>query len=60
MPHDAFISYCLEDRKLADAVCGTVKASRSRCWIASRDVLPGRTWDSAIVDAIGVVEFPNA
>ena len=53
MPYDAFISYCSEDKKVADAVCGTLEASKIRCWIAPRDVLPGRTWSSAIVDAIG-------
>src|ERR1043166_2306766 len=53
MPHDAFISYCSEDKKVADAVCGTLEAQKIRCWIAPRDVLPGRTWGSAIVDAIG-------
>jgi ABC-type amino acid transport substrate-binding protein len=53
MPYDAFISYCSEDKKVADAVCGTLEANKIRCWIAPRDVLPGRTWGSAIVDAIG-------
>ncbi|PYJ07458.1 MAG: hypothetical protein DMF06_15615, partial [Verrucomicrobia bacterium] len=53
MPFDAFISYCSEDKKVADAVCGTLEGSKIRCWIAPRDVLPGRTWGSAIVDAIG-------
>lgn len=53
MPYDAFISYCSEDKKVADAVCGTLEAKKIRCWIAPRDVLPGRTWGSAIVDAIG-------
>ncbi|HWM24238.1 MAG TPA: TIR domain-containing protein [Chthoniobacterales bacterium] len=53
MPYDAFISYCSEDKKVAEAVCATLEAGRIRCWIAPRDVLPGRTWGSAIVDAIG-------
>src|ERR1044072_7100879 len=53
MPYDAFISYCSEDKKIADAVCGTLEANKIRCWIAPRDVGPGRTWSSAIVDAIG-------
>ena len=53
MPYDAFISYCSEDKKVADAVCGTLETNKIRCWIAPRDVLPGRTWGSAIVDAIG-------
>jgi ABC-type amino acid transport substrate-binding protein len=53
MPYDAFISYCSEDKKIADAVCGTLEANKIRCWIAPRDVGPGRTWSSAIVEAIG-------
>ena len=53
MPYDAFISYCSEDKKIADAVCGTLEANKIRCWIAPRDVGAGRTWGSAIVEAIG-------
>jgi ABC-type amino acid transport substrate-binding protein len=53
MPYDAFISYCSEDKKIADAVCGTLEANKIRCWIAPRDVGAGRTWSSAIVEAIG-------
>ncbi|MEY2563305.1 MAG: hypothetical protein QOH88_1498 [Verrucomicrobiota bacterium] len=53
MPYDAFISYCSEDKKVADAVCGTLEARKIRCWIAPRDVGPGRTWGAAIVEAIG-------
>jgi ABC-type amino acid transport substrate-binding protein len=53
MQYDAFISYCSEDKKIADAVCGTLEANKIRCWIAPRDVGPGRTWGSAIVEAIG-------
>src|SRR3954447_4188390 len=52
MQYDAFISYCSEDKKIADAVCGTLETNKIRCWIAPRDVGPGRTWGSAIVDAI--------
>lgn len=52
MPYDAFISYCSEDKKIADAVCGTLEANKIRCWIAPRDVGAGRTWGSAIVEAI--------
>src|SRR6476659_7147571 len=52
MPYDAFISYRSEDKKIADAVCGTLESNKIRCWIAPRDVGPGRTWSSAIVEAI--------
>jgi ABC-type amino acid transport substrate-binding protein len=53
MQYDAFISYCSEDKKIADAVCGTLEANKIRCWIAPRDVGAGRTWGSAIIEAIG-------
>src|SRR3954452_21289983 len=53
MPYDAFISYCSEDKKIADAVCGTLEANNIRCWIAPRDVGAGRTWGGAIIEAIG-------
>src|SRR5256885_11640250 len=53
MPYDAFISYCSEDKTIADAVCGTLEANKIRCWIAPRDVKPGRNWGSAIIEGIG-------
>jgi hypothetical protein len=65
MPDDVFISHCSEDRKIADAVCAPLEASKIRCWIAPRDVPPGANWASAIIDAIEetrimVVVFPLA
>lgn len=52
MAHDVFISYCSEDKPIADAVCATLEASGTRCWIAPRDILPGVDWGEAIIDAI--------
>lgn len=52
MAHDVFISYCSEDKPIADAVCATLEAQGTRCWIAPRDILPGMDWGEAIVDAI--------
>src|SRR5688500_16162094 len=52
MAHDVFISYCSEDKPIADAVCATLEAQGVRCWIAPRDILPGMDWGEAIVDAI--------
>src|SRR5689334_24590926 len=52
MAHDVFISYCTEDKPIADAVCATLEAQGTRCWIAPRDILPGVDWGEAIVDAI--------
>lgn len=52
MAHDVFISYAIEDRTVANAVCATLEAEPVRCWIAPRDVLPGVSYAEALVDAI--------
>jgi uncharacterized RDD family membrane protein YckC len=52
MAHDVFISYAIEDKRTADAVCATLEARGIRCWIAPRDVLPGEDYAEAIVEAI--------
>jgi len=52
MAYDAFISYAKADKTIADAVCGRLEASGIRCWIAPRDIIPGKDWSAAIVDAI--------
>lgn len=53
MSQNAFISYCAEDKSVADAICDTLEAQKIRCWIAPRDVSPGQTWGAAIIDGIG-------
>jgi len=53
MAHDVFISYSYHDKNVANAVCSAVENAGIRCWIAPRDVLPGKEWGEAIVDAIG-------
>jgi hypothetical protein len=50
--HDVFISYASSDKPTADAACAMLEARGIRCWIAPRDVLPGRPYGEAIVDAI--------
>jgi hypothetical protein len=52
MAHEAFISYASADKLVADAVCTTLEARNTRCWIAPRDVLPGANYGGAIIDAI--------
>jgi len=52
MAHDVFISYAVEDKSAADAVCATLEAKQIRCWIAPRDVLPGEEYAEALVRAI--------
>jgi hypothetical protein len=50
--HDVFISYSVKDKPIADAACAALEAKKIRCWIAPRDVLAGRPWAGAIIDAI--------
>lgn len=50
--HDVFVSYSQQDKAVADAVVARLEQDGSRCWIASRDILPGTSWGEAIVDAI--------
>lgn len=50
--HDAFVSYSTSDKPVADAVVARLEQAGIRCWIASRDVVPGQIWSDAIVKAI--------
>jgi hypothetical protein len=55
--HDVFISYAHHDKATADAVCSRVEAANIRCWIAPRDIIPGKPWDDAVVDAISATKI---
>jgi outer membrane protein assembly factor BamB len=52
MVHDVFISYSDEDKAIADAICASLEARRIRCWMRSRDVLPGIPEVKSILDGI--------
>ena len=52
MAHEVFISYCSEDKNVADAVCAGLEAGKVRCWIAPRDVAPGAKWAASIIRGI--------
>lgn len=52
MSHDVFISYSSHDKPSADAACAILESNGLRCWIAPRDILPGRDWGESIIDAI--------
>lgn len=52
MAHDVFLSYSSRDKPTADAVCASLEHCGIRCWIAPRDILPGREWGEAIVEGI--------
>ena len=52
MAHDVFISYASQDKQTADAVCATMETNAIRCWIAPRDVVPGKAWAGSITEAM--------
>jgi tetratricopeptide (TPR) repeat protein len=52
MAHDVFIAYSSKDNAAADAVCAILEQREIRCWIAPRDIPPGKEWGEAIIEAI--------
>lgn len=52
MAHDVFISHASQDKPVADSICSGLEASGIRCWIAPRDVQPGRSFPGEITRAI--------
>jgi hypothetical protein len=50
--HDVFISYAQEDKLIADAVCARLESRNIRCWIAPRDINPGKNFPEAIIEGI--------
>ena len=52
MAHEVFVSYSQQDKPTADAVVAGLEGDGTRCWIASRDIIPGTSWGDAIVEAI--------
>jgi len=52
MAHDVFISHSTNNRLVANAVCASLESGAIRCWIAPRDVMPGRSYSGEITRAI--------
>jgi len=52
MAHDVFISHSAQDKSVSDAVCAGLENAGIRCWIAPRDVQPGRSFAGEITRAI--------
>lgn len=50
--HEVFISHSTSDAAVAGVVCEALEEASIRCWIAPRDIAPGRTWSGAIIDGI--------
>jgi hypothetical protein len=53
---DTFISYSSEDKPTADALCHRLETRGVRCWVAPRDILPGRDWATSIIEAMDQVQ----
>ena len=52
MAHDVFLSHSAQNREVADAICLALEKAGIRCWVAPRDVRPGRTFPGEITRAI--------
>src|SRR4051812_25948189 len=52
MAHDVFISHSSSNRAVANAACASLEAAGIPCWIAPRDVMPGRSYSGEITRAI--------
>lgn len=47
-----FISYSSRDRDAATAICAALESAGMPCWIAPRDIVPGKDWGEAIVETL--------
>jgi len=52
MAHDVFRSHSAQNREVADTVCTALEKAAIRCWVAPRDVRPGRSFPGEITRAI--------
>ena len=52
MKRTVFISHSSKDKAIGDEVCRFLEANGVLCWIAPRDVTPGKNYGAAILDAI--------
>jgi len=52
MSRDVFISHSAQDKKVAETICAALEESGLQCWVAPRDVRPGRSFPGEITRAI--------
>jgi hypothetical protein len=52
MSRTVFISHSSHDKAIGDQICRFLENKGVMCWIAPRDVMPGKNYGAAIVDAI--------
>src|SRR3954454_3958966 len=56
MKRTVFISHSSADRAIAERLCTYLEQNGVLCWMAPRDVMPGKNYGAAIVDAIDECE----
>ncbi len=47
-----FISYSSKDKAIATALCAHLEKAQLKCWIAPRDIAPGKDYAASIIEAI--------
>src|SRR3954465_13568614 len=52
MPRDAFISHSARDKEISETICAALEQDGIRCWVAPRDVRPGKSFPGEITRAI--------
>ncbi|MCL2634885.1 MAG: trypsin-like peptidase domain-containing protein [Oscillospiraceae bacterium] len=52
MTHDIFISHSSKDKNAASAICHALEKNGIKCWIAPRDVSPGREYAEELIYGI--------
>src|SRR2546421_3075235 len=52
MSRDVFISHSAQDKKVSETICAALEQSGIQCWVAPRDVRPGRSFPGEITRAI--------
>jgi len=57
MAHDVFISYSSENKSIANKVLTTLENRKIRCWIAPRDIPPGKLYGASLINAIKAAQI---
>jgi TIR domain len=50
--HTIFISYSSKDKATAAALCAHLEKAQLKCWMAPRDIAPGKDYAASIIEAI--------
>ncbi len=48
----AFISYSSKDADVANSMCEFLEKNDIKCWMAPRDIVPGKEWAEAIIESL--------